>query len=165
MKVLNFRSEDISFEKAFEEFQRYNRSKNLSGQTIDYYEQCFRYFGNFFPIENNCSLIQKETYQEYILYLKDHTTANENTVNSYLRGLRTMLHYFMELGYIESFKIQLPKVEQTIKKGYTDQELERLLKKPDIKKCSFAEYRNWVIENYLLRNREPPFHGLCDQNR
>ena len=34
--------------------------------------------------------------------------------------------------------------------SYTSTELERLLKKPNVKKCSFADYRNWVIVCYLL---------------
>ena len=35
-----------------------------------------------------------------------------------------------------------------IKQVYTDQELKLLLKKP--KTSNFKEYRNWVIENYML---------------
>ena len=44
------------------------------------------------------------------------------------------------------------KGEETIKETYTDRELEALLKKPDIRKCTFAEYRNWVIVNFLLNS-------------
>lgn len=40
--ILNLNS--ISVEKAFDEFQRFNYSKNLRGDTIDYYDDCFKYF-------------------------------------------------------------------------------------------------------------------------
>jgi len=40
--------------------------------------------------------------------------------------------------------------EKTLKETYTAYELERLLQKPDIKKCRFSDYRNWVIVCYLL---------------
>ena len=42
------------------------------------------------------------------------------------------------------------KTNEVIKDPYTDKEIELLLKKPNIKKCNFAEYRNWVLVNYLI---------------
>lgn len=56
----------------------------------------------------------------------------------------------MELGYLSNFKIQLLKTEKKIKITYTDCELELLLKKPNMNSCTFTEYRNWVVTNYLL---------------
>jgi len=56
----------------------------------------------------------------------------------------------MELGYMREFKIKLIRAEKKIKETYTTEELQLLLKKPNMKKCTFAEYRNWVITNYLL---------------
>ncbi len=46
--------------------------------------------------------------------------------------------------------IKLYKCEDIIKETYSDAELALLLKKPDMKRCSSAEYRNWVIINYLI---------------
>ncbi|MDR2861756.1 MAG: tyrosine-type recombinase/integrase, partial [Syntrophobacterales bacterium] len=48
------------------------------------------------------------------------------------------------------FDIKLIKCDKQIKETYTNEELERLLKKPDINKCRFSDYRNWVMVNYLL---------------
>lgn len=157
---LTYNTIAISFEKAFLEFQRYNYTKNLSEKSIAYYDDCYKYFTNFFNEKKNCNLITKDTFQDYIIYLQQKTNANENTINSYLRGLRAMLNYFMELGYVEPFSIKLPKVEQKIKVGFTDRELEILLKKPDVKKCSFTELRNCAIENYLLRYWKQAFYCL-----
>lgn len=39
--------------------------------------------------------------------------------------------------------------EKTLE-SYSDAELTALLKKPDIRKTTFAEYRDWVIVNFLL---------------
>ena len=44
------------------------------------------------------------------------------------------------------------RAQETIKDTYTDRELELLLKKPNMRKCKFSEYRNWVIINYLLNS-------------
>lgn len=61
-----------------------------------------------------------------------------------------MCYYFMKLGYTEPFQITMVKTHKQIKETYTDYELEILLRKPKINKTTFAEYRNWVIINYLL---------------
>ena len=42
------------------------------------------------------------------------------------------------------------KAEKKIKETYTESELEKLLKKPNLKGCGFTEYKTWVFENYLL---------------
>ena len=48
--------------------------------------------------------------------------------------------------------IELPGGEkETVKETYTDEELERLLKRP-AKNCDFAEYRSWVIVNFLMNS-------------
>ena len=41
------------------------------------------------------------------------------------------------------------KDKETVKEAYTDEELEAVLKRPK-KDCSFCEYRNWVIVNFLM---------------
>lgn len=74
----------------------------------------------------------------------------DTTINTYLRAVRAILYYAMEQDYLPRFKLELIKAEKQIKETYTDDELARLLKKPDIKKCGFPEYRNWVFVNYLL---------------
>lgn len=56
----------------------------------------------------------------------------------------------MENQYISSFKIQLIKAEKKLKEVYADGELIKLLKKPDVKNCTFSCYKTWVFENYLL---------------
>ena len=48
------------------------------------------------------------------------------------------------------FKMQAIKVDRSGVETYTDAELTALLKKPNIKKCSFAEYQCWVIINFLF---------------
>ena len=46
----------------------------------------------------------------------------------------------------------LYKCEDSTKETYTDEELIALLKKPNLRKCPFSEYRNWVIINFLLNS-------------
>jgi len=56
----------------------------------------------------------------------------------------------MEKGYLSKFEIKLIRAVKTIKPTYSEDDLEKLLKKPDIKTCDFKEYRTWVMINYFL---------------
>ena len=53
----------------------------------------------------------------------------------------------MERGYTEPFKVKIPVYNKDVKDVYTPEELERLLRKPNLKKCSFSEYRNYQFKN------------------
>ncbi|MDZ5252084.1 hypothetical protein [Clostridium sp. LIBA-8841] len=51
---------------------------------------------------------------------------------------------------MKSFKITLPKVDRVAIETYTDDELRKLLEKPNLKKCTFSQYRNYCIVCMLL---------------
>lgn len=48
MKKLIFDTSNITVDKAFIEFQRFNYSKNLREESINYYDNCFKYFRSIF---------------------------------------------------------------------------------------------------------------------
>ena len=81
---------------------------------------------------------------------RENEKLSDRSILSYISGLRVILYFFMERGYVKQFSIELPKAEKKVRDTYTPSELELLLKKPDLKTCSFSEYRNWVLINYFL---------------
>lgn len=93
--------------------------------------------------------IRYELVEEYTIYLKA-SGVKIRSVNTRISGIRTFLYWCMERGYMSSFKINLLKQEEIIKSTFNDEEIILLLQKPDIKKCSFTEYRIWVMINFLL---------------
>ena len=68
----------------------------------------------------------------------------------YLRATRVFLRYAMTQGYLNEFKITLISQDKAVKEIYSEEEIEKLIKKPDLKSCSFSEYRNWVMVQYFL---------------
>lgn len=135
----------------FNDFIRIGKIKNLSDRTIKYYECAFSYLTNHISEKTLCCSIDKETIYGFIEYLKKRNpNISPVTINTYVRGVRAIFYHLMELGYINKFKIELIQSTKKIKPTYTDDELNILLKKPNVKTCSFKEYRNWVIVNYLL---------------
>lgn len=142
--------EGKELEVAFKEFIKYCRVKNLSLRTIDYYDECYSEFIKFFGENRYTYDITSNVIDDYVLFLKSNTNFNSVSINTRLRGIRVIIYYFQRINYVKEFKIGLLKAEKKIKQTYSDAELTLLLKKPDIKKCSFSEYRDWVIINYLL---------------
>ncbi|MDR1410421.1 MAG: tyrosine-type recombinase/integrase [Oscillospiraceae bacterium] len=140
-----------SFAELCAEFIRFKKLRNLSPETISFYEDCGRYFADFLGEAVMCDKITEDTYYNYIEHLHEtKPNLSSATERSYLTGIRAILYYGMKKGYLQDFVVQLPKIDEVVKDTYTDSEVKILLEKPDIKSASFAEYRNWVIINYML---------------
>lgn len=141
---------NLSIQEAFDLFIRKCKIKNLTDLSISSYEKKMVHFYEFIDKSEPITAVTKDTVDDYILWLRENTEANDITINSYLRSVRAFLYFCMEDRYIPTFKIQLIKAEKKIKETYTDDELMRLLEKPDVDNCSFSCYKTWVFENYLL---------------
>ncbi|NSJ91249.1 tyrosine-type recombinase/integrase [Coprococcus sp. MSK.21.13] len=145
-----------TFNEAYDEFIRYCKARNLRPATIKHYNDVVNYsFLHFlkdkFGTEEVLTKdIKSTTIENYVIFMKEKTNANDTTVNTNIRTTRTIFYYFMKLGYMDKFKIQLPKMNKQVIETYTDEELEILLEKPNLNKCNFIEYRNWVIVNFLI---------------
>ena len=71
-----------------------------------------------------------------------------NSISSYCRVLRTFLGWCQREGMTVPPMPHI-KDKEMVKESYTDDELEAILKRPK-KDCSFCDYRNWVIVNFLM---------------
>jgi integrase/recombinase XerD len=136
--------------KGMEQFENFNIAKNLSPQTIRHYNDSLNIFKEFYDCEQLCNTITESVVFAFTAHLKQKGTMGDISINTHLRAVRAMCYYFMKLGYLEPFQVTMLRTQKTIKETYTDNELETLLKKPKLSKTTFAEYRNWVLINYLL---------------
>lgn len=139
-----------TFDEGFDEFIMMCKVKNLRPSTIKQYETIINIWYKFVPYKTPIKDITKNTVNAFIMFLKNETNENDVTINSVIVHVRVVLYYFMKLGYMEEFKIPKMKVDKEIIETYTDEELKILLQKPNIKKCSYLEYRNWIIINFLM---------------
>lgn len=86
-------------------------------------------------------------YRRHMLKAEDLKTAS---INHYLRDLRTFINYIYDSGYLTTkIKVDLVKGQEEIKETYTDEELEKLLRKPSNVE-DFAEWRTYTIVCYVL---------------
>ena len=175
MRKLNFinsrtSKNEFTLEEGFEKFINHKIALSKAEDTIKYYTLRFAKFSEFIAETTAIKYaheITDENIDDYIAYLRKKSPNIANTtINNNLRAIRCVLYYFMEKGYMGYFKLRLTKAKNKPKDGYTLEEQEKLLKKPDIKKCSFPEYRNWVIICHLLAsgNRSRTIRGIKNKD-
>ena len=70
------------------------------------------------PVEN----FIPDMYKKYVVYLRG-TLQNDVSINSYLSDLTTILHFLVNEGYVESFKMQAIKVDKMNAETYSENEL------------------------------------------
>ena len=155
MEVLNMKklkmnaTQGLTFEEGCNKYLEYCRQRNLRQGTINHYRQSYVQFFKFFDPDTPIEEIDEDAYKRYVLYLRS-ALNNDVSINSYLRDFITTMHYLMNEGFIPHFKMQSIKVDKSHIETYNEQELQLLLKKPNIKKCSFTEYQCWVMTNFLF---------------
>jgi integrase/recombinase XerD len=140
-----------TLQELYDDFQLDNRVKNLSEMTIRFYEQNLVHFFRFteeIGIEY-VREIEKKHVDKFIMWLK-YKGLKDTTINTYLRATRAFLYFAMRENYLIKFEINLIKADKQQKEPYTEEEIKKLIKKPNLRECGFVEHRNWVLVNYLL---------------
>lgn len=126
-----------------------------SKATLDFYRRFYKKYTAYImdclnatpkelPIEHLTSGVAQSAFIHYLETLN----INQQTINSYLRGFRAFGNFCEEEGYIDGFKCPIKEVEPPIKEVYSDEELHRLLRKPDI--SDFVEFRSYCIISLIL---------------
>ncbi len=139
-----------TIEETYRDFLISRKTKGLADKTLQSYEQQFRAVARHLDMSMDIAALQKADLDGMISNMRD-AGLSSNSINSYTRVLKSFFSWCNSEG-ITGLNIPLYKCEETIKETYTDRELAVLLKKPDIRKSTFAEYRNWVIINFLLNS-------------
>ena len=139
-----------TFADGFTEYVLDCKARNLREGTIHHYEESIKQIYKRIPPDTPISSMNRHTMEAFYIALRSDPDINEITMGTYARDLKTLMRFFMKCQYIPHFEIQLPKADKAPIQTYTDDELKRLLKKPDVRKCIFSTYRSWVIVNFLL---------------
>ena len=142
----------FTFEECFERFLLNRRAKGLSDKSLSTYAGHFKAICKYYlPADTEIDLLKNSDLDEMVSKMRNSGRLSTNSINSYTRTLKTFFTWCNEEN-ITNVNIKIYKTEETVKDTYTDAELRRLLKKPDMRKCSFAEYRTWVMINLLLNS-------------
>ena len=134
--------------ETFSDFIISKKTKGLAEKTLQSYQAQFQAVARHLDVKMDIAMLQKADLDAMIISMRT-VHLSPNSINSYTRTLKSFFSWCNEQG-ITRLNIPLYKAEETVKETYSDLELSALLKKPDIRKATFAEYRDWVIINFLL---------------
>lgn len=143
------RQKSITFEEGCELYLNNCRERNLRQGTINHYRQSYTQFYRYFDRDMPLSDFTEKHYLDYVLFLRK-SLSNDVSINSYLRDMITTMHFLMKEGYVEHFQMKAIKVDKTNVETYSDDELKILLEKPNLRTCSFTEYKSWVMTNFFF---------------
>lgn len=140
----------LTFEEGCEEYILDCKSRNLREGTIRHYRDTVMQMKKYIGSDTLVKDMTVETFNDFIVELRENSSLNDQSLNTYARDLKTIMRFFMNREYIPYFKIEVPKADKQPIETYTDRELQVLLKKPNLKHCTFTEYKSWVMTNFLL---------------
>lgn len=141
---------DMTFEEGIKEYFLDCEARNLRPGTIKHYKDSIQQIYKIVPPTTLIKDIDEDTWDSYKITLRKKAYLRDTSIYTYGRDFKTILRYFMRQEWLPQMELQLPKADKAPTETYTDEELMLLLRKPNLKKCGFTEYKCWVIVNFLL---------------
>ena len=136
----------------FEDFLNARKAKGIADKTIKTYTGQFKAIAHHVDVNMSIENLNKAHLEQMIISMRSSDKhISPNTIATYARFFRVFLSWCHEEG-LTNVTMQKYKEVETIKETYTDDELEKLLKKPNMSKCKFTEYRDWAIINLLVNS-------------
>ena len=145
----------------YEKFLLSKQADGLSDKTLQTYRQHLSAVSKYLIINTELDALQKTDLDNMIVSMRG-SGLSSNSISSYTRTLKSFFSWCNGEN-ITNLNMKRYKAEETIKETYSDKELATLLKKPNVKKCTFAEFHNWTIINFLLNSgcRAATLRNIC----
>lgn len=137
----------IPLNTVFREFEAEKSAMNLSTETLKTYVAHVKAFQKYVDVKT-VEDITPDAYRQFVLAMQSNGTK-DTTITSYCRGVRAFCYWLMDTGYIDRFAIRLPKYQKPVKRCYTDEDLRKLLARPQ-RDCMEKEYLCWVFANVAI---------------
>ena len=125
MQRFKMQGQSLTFGECCELYIQDCKSRNLRAATIKHYKSSYKQMFNYFSVDMPINEFTVNNYNQYVIYLKSNLN-NDMSINAYLRDLITMLHFLMNNGYMQEFKMRAIKTDKPAKETYTDEALEIL---------------------------------------
>ena len=129
-----------TIDENFRTFLASKRSSGVREKTILSYHQAYQAINKHYPIgEMDMTAFHADTLNALIEALL-RANLSRNSIHTYTVALASFFNWCKTEG-ISRYTFKPYKGEETVKTPYTDVELKLLLKKPNLKRCDFSEYR------------------------
>lgn len=131
---------DIYFSDFINEKQALNKSKD----TVSNYQTTWKRYKEM--MQTSC-ITQCDIFK-FINLLRDRGVTNQS-INHYLRDLRTFVNWCIAKEYLLPTKVQLVEEEESVQETYSDKDIMIMIQKP-YKNESYHMWRTWCMLNLFF---------------
>ena len=144
------KKQDKIIKNVHEEYINYCISIGQTEGTIYSKQQFFKYtLPKIVNVNDKISTFTKNKLEDYVIYLRNNDYSG-NYYQTTVIKCKAFLTYCFKHSYLKEFEVKIPIVTHKKKDIYSEDELIKLLKKPNLKKCLVGEYKSWVTVSFLL---------------
>lgn len=139
-----------TIKECYEEYMDYCKSIGQRKRTLNSKEKFCKYeLVIIVNLDDSINTITKDKIQKHINYMIDKGYKG-NYYQTYVIKIRAFLTYCFTREYLEKFEVKIPNIILAKKEVYTEAEINKLLKKPNLNTCLVGNYRSWTTVNFLL---------------
>ncbi len=136
--------------ECYEEYMDYCKSIGQREGTLKSKEKFFKYeLVLIVNLDDSINTLTKDKIQKHINYMIDKGYKG-NYYQTYVIKIRAFLTYCFTREYLEKFEVKIPNIILEKKEVYTEAEINKLLKNPNLNTCLVGDYRSYTTVNFLL---------------
>lgn len=136
---------------ALELIEAFLEDKKITGKaekTIQSYSGALKTVGLVIDFSQSVESLTKKDIEKFIGSCKERNLS-EHSIEHYIKHFKAFMNWCANEGY-SVVSVPSYSAPETVKPTYSDSDLMKLLKKPDMRTCQFSEYRDWVIVNFFI---------------
>ena len=148
LKINNNSSKII--EECYSEYMDYCKSIGLRQATLVSKQRFYKYeLLKYVSAEDEINIITQKKVEGWINSMIDYGYKG-NTYQTFVIKLKAFLTYCFTREYLKEYEVKIPNVVLEKKEIYTEEELKKLLKKPDLDTCVVGDYRSFSTISFLI---------------
>ena len=137
-----------SLEEAYDEWLCSCKDKGLSDGSIASYREKVKLFLTYTDVD--VENLDNEVVYEFREWLKTHRNFNDVSTNTTFRTINVFFKFIHEEYQVPLFHLDYVKETKKIKQIFSNEDIRKLLRQPDLNSCTYSELRDYCIINIVL---------------
>ena len=140
---------NFSIKEVYEMFFEDMKKRGLSEPTIKSQYYIMVSFGKYLSLDTPIECITEDDIQGYINNMAERGNS-KRTQHTNCKAIRTFFYWAMKEGFLDEFKIHVPRAETVQLEAYTLEEVQKLLVEPNLRETRFSQYVAYVAINFFV---------------
>lgn len=152
MKLRNMKKTIVNktIEECHEEYLNYCISIGQREKTIESKIRFYRFeLSKIINSSESIETLTKSIIENKVISMR-RDGYKGNTYKTFVIKTRAFLTYCFDNNYLRKFNVKIPTIDSDKKIIYTEDELNKLLKKPNLDECLVGDFKGWATINFLF---------------